>query len=140
MPYRFDFDPVNQILRCQISGEVNDQTVTDCYAAVSEFAQQVPHRMALLEFVAITSFEVSTAALAILAATPPAIPDLEEPRFVVAPSDLIYGKCRTFEMLGEYTRPNLHIVRSVDEAYAYFDVRNPQFEPIRVSVTPSAHN
>jgi hypothetical protein len=41
---------------------------------------------------------------------------------------------RMFEILGEGTRPNLHVVRTLEEAYKVLDVREPQFEPVPLTV------
>jgi hypothetical protein len=48
----------------------------------------------------------------------------------VAPTPHIFGMARRFEILGEETRPNWHVVRTLEEAYEVLDVRELQFEPI----------
>ncbi len=35
-----------------------------------------------------------------------------------------------FEIAGEATRPNLHVVRTIEEAWAILDVEAPQFGPL----------
>ena len=46
-----------------------------------------------------------------LASLPPVIRDREALRFIIAPSPSIFGLARMFELHGQETRPNLHVVR-----------------------------
>jgi hypothetical protein len=48
----------------------------------------------------------------------------------VAPTDLLYGKCRAFQMLTEGKRTNLYIVRTIAEAYSLLNIVDPEFQPI----------
>jgi hypothetical protein len=65
-----------------------------------------------------------------LAATKPIMRDPSRLVVFVAPTPHIYGMARMFEILGEATRPNLHVVRTLEEAYKVLNVQEPQFEPI----------
>jgi len=51
-------------------------------------------------------------------------------RFLVVPSDYLYGLARMFQQCGSQQRPNLHVVRRVEDAYTALRVREPQFEPL----------
>ena len=51
-------------------------------------------------------------------------------RVFVAPKDLIYGMARMFQILGEATRPDLPVVRTMDEAYSLLQVESPEFSPV----------
>jgi formylglycine-generating enzyme required for sulfatase activity len=42
------------------------------------------------------------------------------------------GIARMFELEGEQTRPNLHVVRSAKDVWAILGIREPQFEPLEV--------
>ena len=35
-----------------------------------------------------------------------------------------------FQILSEKTRPDLHIVRTIDEAYRLLNVESPEFKPL----------
>ena len=48
-------------------------------------------------------------------------------RVVVAPQDFIFGMMRMLEILSERTRPELHVVRTMDEAYRLLLVESPEF-------------
>ena len=48
----------------------------------------------------------------------------------------IYGLARMFQILTEDTRPELRVVRTMDEANRLMEVESPEFQPVeRYSVT-----
>ena len=51
-------------------------------------------------------------------------------RVIVVPIDFIFGLARMFQMLGEKTRPDLHVVRTLDEAYRLLQIESPEFRPV----------
>jgi hypothetical protein len=130
MPFHFAIDSVHGILHCQFSGELNDKSIMAYYARAGDLARNLNPQIGLLEFKDITSVDLSTAVLAFLADSAPAFADASKPRVMVAPTDLIYGKCRAFEIMGGGTRPRLQIVRTLEEAYSTLGVSNPQFNPL----------
>jgi hypothetical protein len=79
----------------------------------------------------VTSLEVSPQTIRELANLPPAIADSSQPRCIIAASSQIYGMARMFELQGQETRPNLHVVRTQQEAWAILGVSKPKFEPIQ---------
>jgi len=48
----------------------------------------------------------------------------------VAPEPHICGTSRMFQIMGAKTRPQLHVVRSANEAYEQLQVVEPKFKPI----------
>ena len=76
-----------------------------------------------------TDFEVSSDAIRRLAATPPALP-AGYMRVLVIPQIFIYGLARMFQILGEKNRPELQVVRTLDEAYTMLGVEFPDFHPV----------
>ena len=58
------------------------------------------------------------------------MPDATRPLFLVMPTDVGYGLGRMFQTMGESTMPQVHVVRSLDEALAALDVKSPSFEPL----------
>jgi hypothetical protein len=130
MPYIFDFDPANRILRCSLSGEVNDEVLKDFFQAGSRYAIRIHPAAGVVDLSAVTSFEVSSPALKAVARSAPVLHDPDLRRVVIAPSPGVYGMMRMFEMEGEVTRPGLQVVRSEREAWAILAVRNPQFKPL----------
>lgn len=130
MPFDFAFDAAHGILRSQFSGDLNDKSLMDYYSAVKAHARNLKPKITLLEFTDIGSVSLSTTAISFLADSAPAFPYAATPRIIVAPTDLLYGKCRAFQMLAENKRSNLHIVRTVAEAYSLLKIVDPEFHPI----------
>ncbi len=130
MPYTFDFDSTNRILRCRLSGRVNDEILKDFFQAGSQHAIRIQPAAGVVDLSGVTSFDVSTPAIKTVAKSAPVLHDPDLRRVVIAPSPGIYGMMRMFEMEGEATRPGLQVVRSEREAWAILAVRNPQFDPL----------
>lgn len=130
MPYTFDFDSANRILRCRLSGRVNDEILKDFFRAGSEHAVRIHPAAGVVDLSAVTSFDVSTPAIKAVARSAPVLHDPHLRRVVIAPSPGVYGMMRMFEMEGESTRPGLQVVRTEREAWAILAVRNPEFETL----------
>jgi hypothetical protein len=133
MPYWFDYDSSHQILRGHVEGVTGDEELLRCYNAARALFERLRPRAAITDFSGVTAFEVSANTIRELAAAPPAIAEVEVPRFVVAPQPNVYGIARMFQQLGEETRPSLVIVRSAEEAYAALGVAAPRFDPVKES-------
>lgn len=43
------------------------------------------------------------------------------------PKNFIYGLARMFQILTEDTRPELQVVRTMDEAFRLLEVKSPEF-------------
>ena len=134
MPHYFDFDSVNKILRCRLEGDVTDESLKDCYLAAAQVAALTNPRVGLMDFSGVSSVNVSAETVRDLAYHPPAMPG-PAPRFLVTPSDCLYGLARMFQQCGSEQRPELHVVRTLDEAYSFIGVREPWFKPLGGVVT-----
>jgi hypothetical protein len=51
-------------------------------------------------------------------------------RILVIPKDFIFGMARMFQMITEKTRPELQVVRTLEDAYLLLKVETPDFRPI----------
>jgi hypothetical protein len=131
VPYHFDFDPTHRIARCRFEGKISDDDFHKFYAEAAELVQKLDPLGGLLDLSAVTSFNVTPQTVHDIANLPPALPQTERPRVVVAPAPAVFGLMRMFELLGERTRPSLHIVRSEREALAILGVLEPHFEPVK---------
>jgi hypothetical protein len=130
MPYHFDFDSGNKILRCRFTGRVTDEELMEYYVAAGEYIAQSDALAGLTDFSGADSVEVSPATVRQLANLPPVITDVNRIRCVIAPTDKVFGLARMFELQGEQTRINLHVVRTLKEALAILGVPTPKFEPL----------
>ena len=130
MPYRIVYDPTNRILRARFEGRVTDDELKEVYRLGQAQATRIDPRAGITDFSVVTTLAFSSETIHELAASTPIMRDPSRPVVFVAPTPHIFGMARMFEMLGAQTRPNLHVVRRLEEAYEVLDVREPQFEPI----------
>ena len=89
-------------------------------------------RGVIVDLSGVTSFEVSVSFLKEIASSEPILPTHLH-RVIVAPTGHIYGLSRMFGILSEKTRPNLEIVRTMDEALKVLRIDAPNFQCIEPS-------
>jgi hypothetical protein len=130
MPYYFEFDPVNRILRGRFEGAVTDELLKEYYGVAGGYFERTGARAGITDLSAVTSLEVSPLTIRDLASSPPAIQDRELPRFIVAAAPEIFGMARMFELAGQDTRPNLHVVRTMKEVCVILGITDLKFEPV----------
>lgn len=130
MPYQIVYDPTNRILRARFEGCVTEDELKEVYRLGQAQAPRIDPHAGITDFSDVTTLAFSPETIYELATSTPIMPDPSRPVVFVAPTPHIFGMARMFEILGGETRPNLHVVRSLEEAYAVLDVREPQFEPI----------
>jgi hypothetical protein len=137
MAFAFDFDPIHQILRSRFSGKVDDGDLLSHTRMGALLVTSLDPRFAIIDLSAADPFAPTADGIRALAKLPPAMPKMDRPRVVIAPSDHMFGMARIFEIEGETTRPNLHVVRSAREAWAIFGVEmeEAKFGPISAALT-----
>jgi len=124
-----DFDARYNLLRVTLEGRVTDPILLDAYTSVARYVEIHGPCRAVVDVSAATKFDVSSHAIRDLTRRPPAIPK-GYMRVFVAPLDSMYGMVRMFQILTELTRPELHVVRSIGEAYRLLRVESPEFSPV----------
>jgi hypothetical protein len=129
MGFRMEFDAKHNILRLTLEGQVSDASLMDAYAAAAEYVSCHGPCSAIADISEVAKFEVSGNGVRELARRSPAIP-AGHMRVVVAPLDSMYGMVRMFQILTELTRPDLRVVRTMDEAYRLLRVESPEFGPV----------
>jgi hypothetical protein len=122
MAFVFDFDPAHQILRSTFSGRVDDEDLLNHQRMGLLLVTSLDPHFAIIDLSAADPFEATPDGMRKLAKLPPPMPQMDRPRVVIAPSDLEFGMARIFAIEGETTRPNLHVVRSMREAWAILGV------------------
>ncbi len=132
MPYTFDFDLTNGILRSRLHGRVTDGDFKDFIRAGAEYAVRTHPRAGVVDLSEVVYFDVSAQTILELAKLAPVLRDPNLRRVVIAPSPNTYGMMRMFEIGGEEMRPDLQVVRTEREAWAILAVQNPRFEPLDV--------
>jgi hypothetical protein len=131
MPYHFDFDSTHRILRCRFEGRVTDYELKEYYVAARRLVAAKDPTFGITDFTAAESVDVSPETVRELASLPPVMTDQNRIRCVVAPSDKVFGSARMFELQGEGTRANLHVVRTMKAALAILGVQEPPFDPVK---------
>ncbi len=124
-----DFDEKNNILRGTLEGSMTGAVLLDFYARGTRYLSSRPPCRGILDFSRVTDFEVSADAIRQVAASPPVFPG-GYMRVMVIPQVFIYGLARMFQILSEKTRPELQVVRSMEEAYHLLGVESPEFYPV----------
>jgi hypothetical protein len=81
------------------------------------------------DFSGVTEFEVSNAAMRQAAVRRPIIAS-GYMRVIVASQDFLFGMMRMLQLLSEEDRPELLVVRTMDEAYRWLLVDAPDFTPV----------
>jgi hypothetical protein len=130
MPYYFEFDARNTVLQIRFEGVLTDQALKEYYVRASERVPRVAPRAVVTDFTGVTSFSVSVATMHTLASSAPTSSDPHMLRIAIAPAPHVFGMVRMFQILGESTRPSMHVVQSRAEALALLGVRDLQFEPL----------
>jgi hypothetical protein len=128
MGFVMEFDATNKILCVRVTGYVGNEIMRDTYAAVAGYVAAHGPCRAITDLSGVTKGDVSPSAIWSLARQTPAIPK-GYMRVIVAPEDSKYGMVRIFQILSELTRPDIQVVRTLDEAYRLLQVESPEFRP-----------
>jgi hypothetical protein len=132
MSHAFDFDPANRILRCRFSGTVTDEELKDYYQQAAAIVKAIGEPAAgIADFSAVTKFAVAKETVLGLANSAPILREPKAVRIIIAATPTVFGMARMFEITGESTRPNSHVVKTEQEAWAILGVWEPKFEPVK---------
>jgi len=130
MPYTFDFNLRNGILRCRLGGQVTDEVLREFFRTGAQHAIRTHPLAGVVDLSGVTSFEVSAQVIEKLARSTSVVQDPNLRRVVIAPSPEVYGMMRMFEIEGEPTRPGIHVVHTEQEAWAILCLAEPRFSPL----------
>jgi hypothetical protein len=131
MGYRFEFDAANELLVCRFEGQLTDELLADAYRAVRKYSTVTGARAGIWDLSLVDEFAVSSDFIRQLAKQEPAMGDASNRPGVIVASDTVgFGLSRMFQLIGEQSRPLLHVVRTFNQALAELDVRSPDFQPL----------
>jgi hypothetical protein len=130
MSFFLEFDAKNNILRGRLDGLVTDAILLDCYEAAAKYRTSHPPCRGLWDFSEVSNFDVSSNCIRQMVWMAPIIP-AGYMRVVVAPQDYLYGMMRMLQILSEESRPELHVVRTLDEAHRLLLIESPEFSSVR---------
>ena len=123
----FEFAEAESILRITLSGDITDFAVMEIWSKGRGIVESFPSCKSIVDLSGLTHFNVSTSTITKLARSHS--PDLPA-RVFVAATDVVYGSTRMFQVLSENTRKNVHVVRTLDEAYKLLGVDSPKFTSV----------
>ena len=138
MPYHFEFDARNKVLRARFRGTLTNELLSEFYNQIEAFVRYTKPTSGITDFSEVTYFDASAGTVRHLAQGPPAAKSPIKHRVIVAVTPHQYAMSRMFHILGEETRPGLKVVRSLEEAYAVLDVKDPLFKKIVLPQTPDS--
>jgi len=130
MPYRFDFDSTHHVLCCTFKRRVTDEELRQFLCDAPRVVERTNPRAAIINFRHVKEFHVTGGAMRAMARCDPPMPNMTQPRFIVAPADLIFGMSRIYQLTGETTRPKLRVVRTRQEALSAIGVKDPNFTKV----------
>ncbi|MFZ0334265.1 MAG: hypothetical protein WAN10_00150 [Candidatus Acidiferrales bacterium] len=126
MTATWDFDPIHHILRSTFVGKVNDDDLMNHQRMAALLVESLDPLAAIVDLSGANPFEATPGGMRHLAKLPAPMPKVDRPRVVVAPPDHVLGLVRIFQIVGEATRPNLHVVRTMPEAWLIIGVEAAQ--------------
>ena len=130
MGYAFEFNSVNKLLLLRFDGRLTDELYAEAYSAAQKHWAATDAKMGIVDFTPVTDFAASPQFLRQLVNREPVGDAAKYPRVAVAPTTVQFGLARMFQTIGERTRPLLHVVRTIDEAFAILRVQSPRFDPL----------
>lgn len=115
MPVSVSVDRNRKLVITTYSGQVTDEDVARQISEIGRYAPYDSDYRAITNFSDVTQFEISSRQIRLVADSKSPLD--QATRVMVAPSDVAYGTSRMFQVLAASTRPNISVVRSMEEAY-----------------------
>jgi hypothetical protein len=130
MPYHFEFDRKNMILLTVVHGDYTDEEQLSINADIRKHAMALKPKAGIGDMTAITTCNVSPAAVQI-AARESSPYEAGTARFLVAQADHVFGMGRMYQMTAkEKSRASMQIVRTREEALEALGVTDAEFERV----------
>ena len=126
----FEFDYKNRIGKGTFGERVTAESLKNYYRAGAALMVGADFRGTIMDFSKTKTFHLTKLFIRDLADRPPADRSVSRPRVIVAPGLGVFALAKLFEVLGKKTRPNLHVVRTLGEAFEILGCSNPQFQRI----------
>jgi hypothetical protein len=129
MAHSLEFDADSKIIRVTVDGELGDEDAAELYWSVHSFLGSHDVDGGILDLSPVSSVAVSMDTVRRLSKNPPLF---NEPtvRVIVASGDLIFGMARMFQISRSEIHSDLHVVRSLEEAYEIHGLKLPKFEKV----------
>jgi hypothetical protein len=129
MPHHFEFDSEHKILRLVLEGEIEGDEFLRLNAEIHAHAQHLRPLAGITDGTDIANFKITTQVLRTAALQGSPYPDAT-PRYLIAPTDYLFGLARMYELVGSHTEGKLQVVRKLEEALADLGVTHAKFKPV----------
>jgi len=129
MPYHFEFDAEHGILLLAYEGDVQGDEIEQATDAMGQHIARLNPSGGIADLSAVKTLDVPSDTLRWVALQASPYPD-ETPRFIVAPTDYLFGMSRMYQIVANRPHEKLRVVRSREEALAALGVHDPKFERI----------
>jgi hypothetical protein len=127
--YSFEFDVTNNVILWALNGDVTADDLVTGLVVAAKLLPTLPPCRGIIDFSSAVSLDVPSDVMRSLARTP-SILSPRSARVIVAPSAYVYGMARMFGIVSEDLRPNLHVVKTMAEAYAVLNLKCPTFRAL----------
>ena len=127
MAHHFEFDSDHRVLLLVLEGDVDGSEIGNVNNEIKAHVTRLKPASGISDFTAVRTLNVSAESMRRAALEPSPYPP-ETPRFIVAPTDFLFGMARMYELVANRPNENLKVVRTREEVLAAVGVRNPKFE------------
>jgi len=127
MPYHFEFDSEHRILLLAYEGDVQGGEIGNANQDMAQHVARLKPSCGIADLSRVKTLDVPADTLRTAARQPAPYPE-QTPRFIVAPTDYLFGMARMYEIMANRRHEKLRVVRSRKEALAALGVREPKFE------------
>ncbi|HKN36025.1 MAG TPA: hypothetical protein VJX16_22520 [Terriglobales bacterium] len=118
MPVTLTIDVEKRLVYSAFLGDVTEEEFVCHSQTIRSHPNFDPTFSEIIDFRSVTDAQISTDRLQAMAGAK-SIFSSEAQHVVIAPSGLITGLARMFQVLAEQTRPNLGVVKTPAQAYEY---------------------
>lgn len=127
MPHHFEFDSEHRILLIVMEGDIDGDEIQTIDREMRQQIVNMQPAAGISDLTAVRNFNVPGEIMRSAALQPAPFPP-QTPRFIVAPTDLLFGMSRMYELVADRPAGKLQIVRRREEALEAIGARNPRFE------------
>ncbi|HUO59554.1 MAG TPA: hypothetical protein VMU24_02730 [Candidatus Acidoferrales bacterium] len=118
-----------KIVRVTWLGEITLSVIREGFSKVREFAKGRDLRGAISDFTHARNLNLSKDDIYVLSHEEPVF-ETDFPRITVGGADHIFGMARMFELMTAERTTGIHVVRTIDEAYALLQLQDPEFNRV----------
>jgi hypothetical protein len=129
MAHHFEFDSQHRILRLVMKGDVQGEEIVVLSAEIRAQVSRLRPAAGISDFSAVENFNVSAQAMRTAAVQPSPYPS-EIPRYIVAPTDFLFGMARMYEQVADRPDSKLQVVRRMEDALAGLGAADAKFEAV----------